>query len=407
MPENRLDKIDKAFKDPLQSFQQTPTIEVWEKIELRLNSDKTRRAISRYHAVFIILCFISLLSVSLGVLFFRDYRNKKGQMSANKVYTRSSSPGPIQKSVNIFHERGRAIHGMAISAGKVGEYWAPAYSPYEDVRRADPGSPVGTPANTQLLADRIRSFARNTPPERISALQRWSFTGYFSQEFAGYNLTDHDSTSANGKEIEKKERSVFSASAGLLLNYRLKGKWIIQSGLVYSWSNSIMDPSTTYAVKDNNGDIKFKVNTVSGYGFLTPSSSAPPNVGDSAMIGRSYSRLRYLTIPIMASYGFIVKKFTMLAGAGISFNFLTNATVQSGIRGTFYNAPESVVTLYGLQKINYGLILKTELQYPVSPHWSLSLLACFKNTLTPINTHTSLSTYPYNVGIGLGVKHAL
>jgi lipopolysaccharide assembly outer membrane protein LptD (OstA) len=199
--------------------------------------------------------------------------------------------------------------------------------------------------------------------------------------------------------------SVFSASGGIFLNYRLNKKWVIQSGLSYSWSNSILDPSESYAVKNNNGNIQFRVNTISGYGYLQPSSPSSPNVGDSVLTDKAYSKLHYLTIPLNASYRVSLKRFTLLGGAGVTFNFLTDATVETKILGSPFDQHESVVTLYGLKKINYGILLKAELQYKINSDWGISLIPCFKNALSPINIHSVLSTYPYNFGIGLGVNY--
>ncbi|MDP4131076.1 MAG: outer membrane beta-barrel protein, partial [Bacteroidota bacterium] len=255
-------------------------------------------------------------------------------------------------------------------------------------------------------ADLTNDLKKRAGSGHSSFLSRLSVTPYFSQEFARYNLSDNnDSTGANGREIEKRERSVFSASGGIFLGYQLNKRWTIQSGVSYSWSSSILDPYESFAVKDNNGNVQFKVNTISGYGYLSSSSAVAPGVGDSVMMDRVYSNLHYLTVPLIASYGISLKKFTLLAGAGVSFNLLTSATVGTRILGSPGDQLESVVAMHGLKKVNYGVLLKAELQYDINSNWGVSLIPCFKNALSPMNIRSDLATSPYNFGIGLGISH--
>ncbi len=188
----------------------------------------------------------------------------------------------------------------------------------------------------------------------------------------------------------------------MLVGYHLKKRWLLQSGLIYSWSNSISDPTVAYAVTGNNGSTKYQFNTPAGYGFL-PSSVA---TGDSVQTDKSSSRLHYLSIPIIASYIFKTKEFTFLAGAGVIGNILTSAKVATTVEGSSGQQPESIVRLYGLRTINYGLIFKAEMQYAFQSNWSLNLMVTSKNALTSINTNGRYLTYPYYLGLGLGITHS-
>ena len=235
---------------------------------------------------------------------------------------------------------------------------------------------------------------------------RFSVTPYFSQEFAGYNFTDNDITAPNGKEIEKAERNIFSASVGMYLNYKINKRWMLQTGLSYSWSRSIMDSSQSYAVKNAGGDIAFKLNTASGYSFLHSPSFIVPMVGDSMATAKTHSELHYITVPLVLSYRIPMHRFTLLAGAGMTFNVLTHATIETDIYGANYKQNESEIPLKGLKKINLGLLVKAEIQYRLTSHMAVSLIPSFKNTLGPINMNSSsLSAYPYNFGIGAGIVY--
>lgn len=239
--------------------------------------------------------------------------------------------------------------------------------------------------------------------EKIPFIKRLSLTTYFSKEFVGYSLTDDDGTGAKGREIEQRERNVFSASVGFFANYQMSKNWVIQSGVSYSWSNSLIDSGTYYAVKDNHGDIQYKLNTLSGYGYLRPKTTAQPNIGDSISTGKSYTQLHYITIPLILSYRFLLKRFSVLIGTGASFNVLSSATINTNTYGNGDREKEYAVNLMGLKKINYGMEIKMDLEYHISSRLGVNIIPCFKNTLSPVNLETAVTAYPYNFGVGAGI----
>ena len=181
---------------------------------------------------------------------------------------------------------------------------------------------------------------------------------------------------------------------------------MLQTGISYSWSRSIMDSSQSYAVKNEAGDVAFKLNTASGFGFLHSPPFIVPMVGDSMATAKTHTELHYITVPLVLSYRIPMHRFTFLAGAGMTFNVLTHATIETDIYGTNYKLNESEIPLKGLKKINLGLLVKAEIQYRLTSHMAVSLIPSFKNTLGPINMSSSnLSAYPYNFGIGAGIVY--
>lgn len=243
-------------------------------------------------------------------------------------------------------------------------------------------------------------------PQQTKFMDRLSITPYFSKEFAGYNFADNDMTAPNGKEVERAERNIFSASVGMYINYKINKKWMLQTGISYSWSRSIMDSSQSYAEKNTAGYIAFKLNTASGFSFLNPPSFIVPMVGDSMATAKTHNELHYVTVPLVLSYRFPFRRFTFLAGAGMTFNVLTHATLETDIYGANFKQNESEIPLRGLKKINFGLLVKAEIQYRVTSKMAVSLIPSFKNTLGPINmNNSSLQAYPYNFGIGAGIAY--
>jgi Outer membrane protein beta-barrel domain len=242
--------------------------------------------------------------------------------------------------------------------------------------------------------------------EKQRIKNRFSITPYYSKEIAGYDLTDNnDAYGQNGQEIEKKERNVFSASIGFYINYKISKRWVLQSGISFSKSKSNIDSSTSYAVKDNNGNVQYKVNTISGYGYLKPGTVVPPAIGDSVSTANTYSELHYLSVPLILSYRFPMKRFSLLLGAGIVANMLTGASIETKTYGSGNPEKEYAVNMMGLKKFNMGVVVKADLEYRINSRVGFNVIPSFKNSVSPVNPESALTAYPFNFGIGLGITY--
>jgi hypothetical protein len=242
--------------------------------------------------------------------------------------------------------------------------------------------------------------ARQRPTGINPRRSRFAITAYLSQELAGYSLADNDSTGPRGREIEKRQTTSFSTSVGLLGSYKFARNWVIEAGVGGSRSLSVANTGNAVAVKDNTGNISYQVNTVTGYGYLASPGAA--NIGDSVTTGKTTGRLDYVSIPFAVSRTWSKKRFIILAGAGMSTNFLARATVQTSLARPTGDNLTKEFTQYGLKKITFGMLLKGELRYQFCPAYAVSVLATFKSSVGPVNTHTAYSTYPYNLGLGIG-----
>ena len=100
-----------------------------------------------------------------------------------------------------------------------------------------------------------------------------------------------------------------------------------------------------------------------------------------------------------------MKRFSLLIGAGASFNVLTSAEIETKTYGNGVPEKEYEVNMMGLKKINYGIMVKLDLEYRLNSKIGVNIIPCFKNTLTPINLETSVAAYPYNFGIGAGITY--
>ncbi len=406
--------IDNFFRDSLLDARHDPSEAVWNKIEHELDDDDKKIIyIKNFRKTVVVASFlIILIGLSLFIeIHVRQIKSSVVTSSSTRGLPKEiksvQAPGNIKIGNKTSKFNNPAIltkdnHFLPVFAGHTGIYLTPTHMDELKLPLLHSDLKITLPRSVAETNDRsVIKYQQQKFIDRISV------TPYFSKEFAGYNFTDEDSTSPGGKEIEQRERNIFSASLGVYINYKLNKRWVLQTGLSYSWSSSNIDSSICYAVNDNYGHVQFKLNTISGYGYLQPSSALQPNVGDSVLAGKAYSQLHYLTIPLLLSYNIPFKRFSLLVGAGVSFNLLTSAGIETKTYGLGYPEKEYAVNMMGLKKTNYGILVKADLQYHINSSIGIDIIPSFRNTLSPINLKTAVTAYPYNFGIGIGLTYRL
>ena len=235
---------------------------------------------------------------------------------------------------------------------------------------------------------------------------RFTLTAFVAPDYSAYRLlNDKQNIYDNKTGIEKRERSDISSTIGVLLGYKLRNKITIQSGITYSSSNISISPTNIYAEKDNAGAVKYRYNTSFGYGYLLPSFSTSPAVGDSLFANGANHTLHYISIPVIAKYTLGNKKVTFHPGVGVTFNFLTKATLTTDVEDRFNRETENITKLESIKKIGIGLILTPEVQYQLSKKMSISAMPYFKYSLGAINKGNVVKTYPYTFGLGIGAVY--
>jgi outer membrane protein W len=128
-------------------------------------------------------------------------------------------------------------------------------------------------------------------------------------------------------------------------------------------------------------------------------------VGDSLYANGANHTLHYITLPVMVKYAIGKKKLTFRPGIGIGLNIVTKATLTTDLTDNLNRETESLSKLDGIKKLSTSLIINPELQYSLSKKWNLSVSPYFKYSLGAINKGNVVKTYPYTIGVGLGVVY--
>jgi Outer membrane protein beta-barrel domain len=392
--------VDLYFEENLISQEGKPSPKIWNSItgELDYRYNREKLVNRRNHLI--------LAATLTGILVFFNFGLKDYSGAGGKTHV--SSPAISKKQTNIPVRPVPVTKDIYPLKARLNLSFNPTFHEFSFVHTG--GLKFISFHQTEIkystaLPDAPLTESRSLVKIETKQKHRISIEPFFIKEFAGYNFADNDVSGVNGKEIEQRERTMFSSSLGFYINYPVNRHWVIQSGLVFSSSESNIDSFATYAKKTDNGTVQFKLNTVSGYSYLNSPAPGVPAVGDSVQTSGTYSYVNYISIPLIVSYRIPMKRFSALIGAGTTFNVLSSAMVETDIDDARYSKHESRIPLNGLRKTNFGLIVKAEFSYQFRNHWSINLLSSFKNTLGPINLNSAVSAYPYNIGVGLGMTY--
>ena len=234
----------------------------------------------------------------------------------------------------------------------------------------------------------------------------FSLTAFFSPDFASYRLLDNEQNfdGERAGEIEQDENHEFSYTIGVLMEYRFKKRLSIESGLTFSNTNITLNPRMIYAEAVNSGDIKYRLNTSSGYGYVLPSFSPTPTIGDSLYAITSTHILQYAGLPVSLKYNIRHEKIEFSLMAGASLNYLIKGKIETFVENGTGREPEIVGNLYGLKKIYFSSLTGIAVNYHINDKLSISLSPTFRYALNSINKNTAVKSYPNSLMFPIGLK---
>jgi hypothetical protein len=230
----------------------------------------------------------------------------------------------------------------------------------------------------------------------------WVIAAFASYDQVNYKLDSDFADNINS--VKHNEKHEPSYSGGILIGRQMNKRWMIQSGLVYSYNAIGISPKKLFALQDPGGEIAFKYITSSGYTYLKPGLGAPPAIGDSLITAEGKHTLQFVRIPAMIKYSTAKNKFSFKPGAGIEMNFLSSAKVETEI---VHSSNEEIVLikkLEGAKSFHLSVVADAEIQYRVNKKLGISLHPSFRYALTPITENNVVETFPYSFGIGLGLS---
>jgi Outer membrane protein beta-barrel domain len=255
---------------------------------------------------------------------------------------------------------------------------------------------------------RKTSFSKNIrlSPRDISL---FSATLFFSPDLVSTDLKDDHPRYREEERnaIEKDEQIKFSSTFGILLDYTLGKRWKLESGITYSTRKTDIHPKTIYARPDNSGNVNYRFNCSAGYSYVAINSYAAPLPGDSINALASANNLQYIGLPFYAKYVVTAGRFTILPGAGVSFNFLTKGQIETTIATSTGAKNSSTDKIQGLKSMYLNGLAGIGLQYKLNKMFSLSFEPTYRFALSPINKDASVKTNLNSIGLSAGLVFKL
>ncbi|WP_375580404.1 outer membrane beta-barrel protein [Marivirga tractuosa] len=189
-----------------------------------------------------------------------------------------------------------------------------------------------------------------------------------------------------------------SFTFGLNFGVDLTEKWNIKSGLQYGAYRTSSSSSTV--LRDRNSDEL--------YPFHGASSSTAISDGRVVNVTSEYdlqSDFQILTIPLMASYKVIDRKFDVSLVAGLSADFIIKNTLKAG------SDQINEIKFHQNDKQSYKNLFASsmagiEISYPFADKYAVSIMPTYKRALSNITTdEATFNSMPAFIGLNMSLAY--
>ena len=266
----------------------------------------------------------------------------------------------------------------------------------------------------EILKD-VTKITPYTLPERIAVNKttihfpkptRFTAGIFYSPNIPFSHLRDEDHHYGNpySSELEKKESGTYSYSFGLSVGYRLNYKWSLQSGVNLSTINMNIEPEKIYAERDNQGAVKYTINTSSGKGYILPSFSSNPRVGDSLFTQNIKHSLKYTAIPLAVKYNLTNGRFSVNLLTGLSANILSTGKISTEVKSGNESELDKTHDIHGLKTLYFSGLAGIGFDYNIYRNLSLTFSPTINFATDPINKNVPVRSYPGTVNFQFGLK---
>ncbi|HEY5510895.1 MAG TPA: hypothetical protein VIK10_07690 [Prolixibacteraceae bacterium] len=413
--------IDQLFKEKLGNLEENPPVSLLS----RINEDMiSQRKVRRINQVKTIMGIAAALVLALMAGWFTfDQKQVKQNSEASTSFTKAS-PDQLavnQKNVNSsIAVKSNKSKGSVKSANK-------SVSPAKDAQFASlekvneqqaAEKPKEESAANQAKKEPSADWLKNQPKNQqyysgnneqassarktSSTINLWSIKAEISQTFTAML----SGTSTPGTDT----KSLNTVGTGMMASYKVSGRVTISSGIRFSQMKQ--GSHSAYSLNQTAGIIYLQ--PVEKSGNLTRDVSVYlPSVssivysngmainGSNVFVSDISQELKYLEIPIQATYKLIDKKFTVGVTGGLSSNFLignTASIVENGITLSHGNTDNIRNVLYsGSAGVEFGYDLGNKLILTVEPR--------IKQFMHSVSVNEMVNIRPMQLGIFTGIAY--
>ena len=234
---------------------------------------------------------------------------------------------------------------------------------------------------------------------------RFNATVFFSPDIVSFDIKNDQPQFAEDtkNEIKKNDKPRLANSFGVLVGYKIDGRWTIQSGATISKSVTSIDSKTIYARPDRNGSVNFRLSCFTGPSYIPLQSGLHPAQGDSTLVSAK-NTLRYISIPIVLQYRITRGRLSVSPGAGIGTNFLLINKIESRIN-TANGYQESMTSTGGLRSAYFNSFLTLNAAYKINNRIAFSFTPVAQVGLSSITqdgpVKTMLNSFGFEAGLNI------
>ena len=448
-----LHDIDNLFRSSLESYEETPSPYVKERLDAALDkrdaeSYKKRFLVWKRAAILLLVLLLGFVLYDAGILWTRPENSEKkhavekimqpapdrqtnektdlsvtgnkinapGTHSESPLGNNNASPDKQYKHFSPAEQTSLADNPSMLHDNRNTSFTNIQQNiPGEDIyaypflQKNNPSASISRkPFDPQIDGDAFLknlTLSENQNKNRIGFRSHWLISAVFSYEAAGYKLdSDLPNEISNIKHREVHEPSY---SGGVLITRQLTSHWGLQSGLLYSKIDIGIGPQKIYAFLDPTGDVAYKYVTSSGYAYIKPKNGSPPSFGDSVIATEGKHTFSYLTVPASVKYRAGKDKFSFIPGVGIEANFLTGTRVETEIQTPSNNEMVFFNKLYGAKSFYWSLAADAEIRYNMNSKTMISFRPSFHHSISPITENNIVETFPYSFRWGVGLTFKL
>jgi hypothetical protein len=260
------------------------------------------------------------------------------------------------------------------------------------------GNTKETNDNKQIAANR-KSVIKPFKGSRFSA------TAFYSKNFVSMSVSNdrHNFREEDKNEIKNKESISNSSSKGVLVNYNIRNRWSLQSGLIFSSMTTDIQTKNIFARPDNRGNVNYRFNCSAGYSYVTLKSGNSPAPGDSVTALSATNTLQYVAVPFGLSYNVPIGRLSLQPDAGLAANFLTKGSIETVVATQAGNERHDPDRIEGLNSSYVNGSISLAANYYFTKNIALNLTPVARFALSAINKDAPVKTYINSFGLAAGL----
>ena len=446
---------DKLFKSYLKEYEIIPLPGLWNKIEMSLNKNSSRKKIgpvwySVAAGLAILIGLITFLNISqkstndVNLIYSNEINNENNQDGVTEKETtgerliNNDSP-KIKKNKTTQIDELKVQHDNTVSSVKDNKqylvYLEPLKTNYYDIANPDSKKlhlKTSRKLNTQSYIPVISSKTTFVEPKKNKddnvglVITAMLSPGYSYRTAQGNNPVNIDNSESESVDVN--ESGLNTLSGGVNIKLPTKGRWSFESGIFLTQAGqnlstnyinklNIQSIRNQYSELQNIDNINIQNNTL---GTLTFDNIAVNNPLPDIQMWRSpgadknspveyvtaydvevKQELKYIEVPFAARYNLIEKKPIISLSAGICTNFLIDNTA------TLYvdKSESSTGETDNIKPVSYSTKFGLGIEYPLFKKFSLNVEPVFRYFISSVNNSSNEITYrPYSLGVNAGIS---